>query len=212
MQIGDPKKTVILGIVAFAAIGFCLSQVFGGGGSPKVLRQGSSEASGPAGSQTQAAGSLALVQLDQLHVDPFSHPKLAIKAATSQSPASAPANGSEGPSKGPDGGPLLPGPLRPGDTLDKTLDPSWPLSINPAQVPGGTGPQLEKLTQVTVKAIVKVNQRIAYLSVDGQEAHGYRPGDFIKPDIQVTTVNEDSVIVKSSKATVTLKVGQQGDL
>jgi len=33
MQIGDPKKTVVLAIVAVGAIGFCFKQLTGGGDS-----------------------------------------------------------------------------------------------------------------------------------------------------------------------------------
>lgn len=210
MQVGDPKKTAILAVVALGAIGFCLSQVFGGKDEPRMLRQaGGPQTSAPAGSSA-----IAVAQLDRLRVDPFSHPMLAAKMTSKQpdnteSPRGAPpVLGRPGisPGEGP------PEPFGPGTGIDKTMDPKWPIPLSPGQRPDGATIQVEKLTQITLKAIVKVGSRTAYLSVDGQDARGFRPGDFVRGDVQVAFINDDSVIVKSRKATVTLRVGQQGEL
>lgn len=206
MQFGDPKKTIPLLFGAVLALGFCYKQLFGGTEEPKALRQASQDA----GAQAIPSGTLAMVQLDQLHTDPFSHPRLAPKtspdAGTPTPPAGATAadTGQKGTS--------LPGPFN-GGPIDKTVDPNWPLIVHPDQkASGDKSVQVVKVTQVTLKAIVKVNQRLAYLAIDGQDARGYRAGDVIKDDIQVAFVNDDSVIVKSGTKTVTLRVGQQGDL
>jgi len=46
--------------------------------------------------------------------------------------------------------------------------------------------KVEKVkTQLVLKAIVTVNQRLAYISIDGGEPRSFRPGDLIKDDIQV---------------------------
>ncbi|HWA81934.1 MAG TPA: hypothetical protein VG820_00770 [Fimbriimonadaceae bacterium] len=204
MQLGDPKKTFPLLIVAILAVGFCIKQVMGGSDEPKVLRQA---AATDASTQPLPGGTLAMVQLDQLHTDPFSHPKLAPKGPAD---AGAPPQGSTPPDDGKKGTPL-PTPL--GGSMDKTVDPNWPLIVHPDQKPeGDKGVQVVKVTQVTLKAILKVNQRLAYLAVDGQDARGYKVGDVIKDDIVVAFVNDDSVIVRSGTKTVTLRVGQQGDL
>lgn len=224
MQVGDPKKTAFLAIVAVAAIGFCVKQVFGGESTPKVLRQAAgADAGAGAGANPGVGGAtpnatVAMLQLDDLRVDPFSHPRLAPK--NPNNPNAAQPNGSVPGLGGPDkpvdhsdgGGTPLPPPFG-GGPIGITKDPAgdWPKPVDPGQKPADVV-KVEKLTQISLKGIVKVNQRIAYLTVDGQDARGYRAGDLIKNDIQVMFVNEDSVIVKSSKSTVTLKVGQQGDL
>src|ERR1043166_8954291 len=104
MQVGDPKKTAVLGVIAVLAIGFCFKQVFGGGGEPKVLRQAPGAAADGA---APASGTLVAMNVDQLRTDPFSHPRLAAKAppGTITQPANpdktaptgdAPSFGSEG--------------------------------------------------------------------------------------------------------------------
>lgn len=206
MQFGDPKKTIPLLIGAILALGFCYKQLFGGADEPKMLRQASQDA----GPQPAPSGTLAMVQLDQLRTDPFSHPRLAPKTSPGPGQSTAPAGGP--PTDNGNKGTGLPGPFN-GGPIDKTVDPNWPLIVHPDQKAGGDkSVQVVKVTQVTLKAIVKVNQRLAYLAIDGQEARGYRAGDVIKDDIQVAFVNDDSVIVKSGTKTVTLRVGQQGDL
>src|ERR1044072_269954 len=213
MQFGDPKKTVPLLVVAVLALGFCFKQLTGGGDQPKALRSGNAAQSDP-GAQAPVGGTLVSLSLDQLRVDPFSHPRLAPKnvvdngmAGTQQSLGNpdAPQTGITLPNGG--GG----GPFNPfsGPDIDKDRPGVWP-----SPVKGGTQPpvQVEKLTRVTLKAIVKVDQRMAFLSIDGDEARGYRAGEVIKGDLTVVFVNDDSVIVKTSKTTATLKVGQQGDL
>lgn len=217
MQIGDPKKTAVLAIVAIGAIGFCFKQLTGGGDTPKALRTDATAAPDASGALPAANATLAMVSLDQLRNDAFSHPKLASKGVANQTgpitPQANNANPNPVPNLGSEGGPnSLPGPLN--GPLQKEGDPVWPKPVNPGAPdgkPDGTV-KVEKVTQVTLKAIVKVGQRIAYISVDGQEARGFRSGDLLKDDIQVTVVNDDSVIVKSGTKTVTLKVGQQGDL
>jgi hypothetical protein len=224
MQVGDPKKTAFLAIIAVLAIGFCFKQLTGGGSEPKVLRQAPGGAADPAGgAQPQAQGTLVAMQLDELRVDPFSHPKLAPKTADNQlgaqptTPNPAQAGGTGGGTGLTGGGDegthafQLPPPFGNGSGagIDKTTPDVWPKPVNPGQKPDAPA---VKLTQITLKAIVKVGQRQAYLSIDGQDARGFRAGDVIKNDIQVAFVNDDSVIVKTGTKTVTLKVGQQGDL
>ncbi|HVT11076.1 MAG TPA: hypothetical protein VHE55_02320 [Fimbriimonadaceae bacterium] len=207
MQFGDPKKTVPLLIVAILAIGFCVKQVMGGSDEPKVLRQAATQ---DASAQPMPGGTLAMVQLDQLHTDPFSHPRLAPKGPAD---AGTPPQGSTPPVDDGKKGTPLPPPLGDGGSIDKRMDPTWPIFVHPDQKPDGDkGVQVVKVTQVTLKAIVKVNQRMAFLAVDGQEARGFKAGDVIKDDIVVAFVNDDSVIVRSGTKTVTLRVGQQGDL
>lgn len=210
MQIGDPKKTAILAVVAVGALGFCAKQLLFAGGTPHAVRQADS-GSGASGEGDVAAGGMVVATtVEDLRVDPFSNPKLAVKpdpkAGLNLDPAPAPPLDSKPNS------PFLP---LPGATGIEKIPPSqWPNPVDPGQpAPPNPGDvKVEKVTQVTVKAIVKVNRYMAYLSVDGQEARGFRPGDLIKNDLQVAFVNDDSVILKSSKTTVTLKVGQQGDL
>jgi hypothetical protein len=213
MKVGDPKKTAILAVIAVLAIGFCFKQLFGGGGEPKVLRQA---AGASADGATPASGTLVATNLDQLRVDPFSHPRLAPKVPTGGAITQTPSGGTNPDGLGlktglvPDGPGELPRAYSPGLPIDKTPGRNWPDPVNPGEKPAGV--EVKKVTQMTLKAIVKVNQRLAYISIDGQEPRAFRPGDLIKDDIQVAFVNDDSVIIKSSKATVTLRVGQQGDL
>jgi len=222
MQIGDPKKTAILAVVAVAALGFCFKQLFGGGGEPKPVRQAGGNAEASNG-QAPASGKLAMLQLDPLRGDAFSHPRLAPKTAgNANSTSGAQTNPATGGAPHPDTGAgqpqgtQLPGPFANGGSIDMTPDPRWPIPLSPieaGQKPDPGSVKVEKVvTHVTLKAIFKVNQRLAYISIDGQEARGFRSGDPIKDDIQVVFVNDDSVIVKSGTKTVTLKVGQQGDL
>jgi hypothetical protein len=153
------------------------------------------------------------MQLDQLRVDPFSHPKLAPKNVVDPNLApTPPTTPNPGANSGLKPDITLPGADQTpyfGPEIDKTKPGEWPNAVNPANK---TDIQIEKLTRVTLKAIVKVDQRMAFLSIDGEDARGFRAGDVIKNDLRVVFVNDDSVIVKSSKTTATLKVGQQGDL
>lgn len=224
MQVGDPKKTAFLAIVAVLALGFCFKQLTGGGGGPKMLRQAASGPDPAAGAPAQAQGTVAMLQLDDLHADPFSHPKLAPKIVDAAQVGAQPTT-NPNPGLNPGGGTTtggddgnhampLPPPFGPGNGsgvgIVKDPPPDWAHSVNPGQKDAGA-PQV-KLTQITLKAIVKVGERLAYISIDGQDARGFHAGEVLKNDIQVAFVNDDSVIVKTGTKTVTLKVGQQGDL
>lgn len=214
MQFGDPKKTIPLLVVAVLALGFCYKQLTGGGDQPKALRSAGNTGADPAaGGQQPVGGTLVALSLDQLRVDPFSHPRLAPKNVvdpgmngTVQQPIDSNGGDTAIPNL-PNGG----GAYNPfeGPDIEKNRPSEWPTQPGTQQKPPV---QVEKLTRVTLKAIVKVDQRMAFLAIDGEEARGFRAGEVIKGDLTVVFVNEDSVIVKTSKTTVTLKVGQQGDL
>lgn len=210
MQIGDPKKTAILALVAVGALGFCAKQLLFAGGTPHAMRQADSGAESSGEGDVAASGMVVATTVEDLRVDPFSNPKLAVKPSSTTDAGAIPAPPSPIASK--PNSPFLPLPGATG--IEKIPPDQWPNPVDPGQTepptPGDV--KVEKVTQVTLKAIVKVNRYMAYLSVDGQEARGFRPGDLIKNDLQVAFVNDDSVILKSSKTTVTLKVGQQGDL
>lgn len=208
MQVGDPKKTAFLAVVAVAAIGFCFKQLFGGDSGPKVLRQATTTTDPAAGTP---GATLAMVSLDNLRTDPFSHPKLGPKGTPAgPPPGSGSKPGPVEPGGDPESGSKLPDATNP-FPIDRKFGPDWRNPQGPGEKP--TNVSVTRVpTKVTLKAIVKVNQRMAYISIDGQEARAFRPGDIIKDDIQVAFVNDDSVIVKSTTATVTLRVGQQGDL
>lgn len=210
MQIGDPKKTAMLGVVAIGALIFLGSRVMGlkGEEAPKATRQANAADAG--------ATKLAITSVDQLRNDPFSHPKLAphfpnggqppVNSGTGAGPITTPPTGG-------DAGPLL-DPNSPGMTISKVPPDDWPTPQNPDKHTGkDPRPQpVEKMTTVVLKAIFKVGERTAYLSIAGSEPRPFRMGDLIKDDLIVVSVNDDSVILKTTKRTLTLRVGQQGDL
>jgi hypothetical protein len=208
MQLGDPKKTAFLAVVAVGALFFCFKQLTGGDSTPKVLRQGAGAVATDPTAPPQASATVAMLQLDQLRVDPFSHAKLAPKSAGGPTPEQTQTSPPLDIDKGPIQLPELNGPF--GTQIDKDRPGNWPMPVHPGQKDPVI--KVEKVTQILLKAIVKVDQRMAYLAVDGLEARGFRAGELIKNDIEVVFVNDDSVIVKNRKTTVTLKVGQQGDL
>jgi hypothetical protein len=102
--------------------------------------------------------------------------------------------------------------------LGKQLQTSGETQAPPAIATGlypvsrRSGRRVERHSQLTVKAILRVGQRVAYVSIDGQEAVGFHAGEFIGHGIQVTSVSDDHITVRRRGATVTLSVGQRGDL
>ena len=216
MQVGDPKKTAVLAVVAVGAFWFLYSQLAGASGAPKVLRQANNAAADP--NAPASSGQVIAMSVEQLRADPFSHPRLAPKTPGGAQPAatSDPAGGATPTAGAPtyDPGESLPDIFKPNGQIGISKDrpDDWPTPQNPGAGAGDTKVVTEKLIPVTLRAIFKVDARTAYLSVDGQEARAYKAGDVIKGDLVVVMVNDDSVILKTSKRTLTLKVGQQGDL
>lgn len=210
MQVGDPKKTALLGVVAVGAIGFLFSRVFGGGGdAPKAMRQANGS---PDAVSAPATGAMSTTSLAQLTNDPFSHSRLA-RLAVNTPGTTAPNSGGAAPNVDPlpsgnGGGAADPSNGMFGITKDTPGD--WAKPVEPGQKPAGVS--VDKLTTLTLRAIVKVDRRMAYLVVNGDEARGFKAGDSVTKDVVVVIVNDDSVILKTNTRTVTLKVGQQGEL
>ncbi len=210
MQVGDPKKTVLLGIVAVGAIGFLGSRVLAlRADVPKALRR--AVASEPSG-QPNLMASVP----EQLRTDPFSHPKLAPhfpgnETTPDMNPAGAGSKGTNPPDYAPifvpEGG---------GTSIEKIPPPDWPTSTTPGDHTSTKGqdptPVAKPATKVSLKAIFKVDQRTAYLEIDGSDPRPFHIGDLIKDDLVLVMINDDSVILKNSKHTLTLRTGQQGEL
>lgn len=216
MQVGDPKKTAILAVAAVGALWFLGSRFVSlkNDDVPKATRQ--------ANAADATGGTMSATTVDQLRLDPFSHPKLAPHfpggqqgVPTDPTPPINQGGQSADPLPTTDSGNGVTfDPGGPGLAIDKVPPDSWPKPQNPDKggVKPSQTPEQEKLTPVTLKAIFKVGQRTAYLSVSGDEPRPFRMGDVVKDDLIVVAVNDDSVILKTKKRTLTLRVGQQGDL
>lgn len=200
MEVGDPRKTAILGVIAVAAIGFLVVRLM-----PEGRKQAGTSAKEPVpvGSSSSGAGSEAMIV--SLIGDPFSHPMLARSITT-----------------GPAGPAPTPSPTGTGTPFGSQEGGSAPIQIqtlptpNPSPGPGTAadphGVPPSAIPKISLKGILCATESIAYLSLDGGASSGFRVGDTVSPGITLKVITPDTIVLQRGTKTQALKVGQQAEL
>lgn len=185
MKTGNKNQATILGIVAVGAIGFLVIQLI-----PAKIRPMLGQ--GPAAIPVVAPTSMPVDLPLALVGDPFSHPKLAVKAPPTQA----------GQSFQPDitgNIPLMFGGL--------------PTAVGQVQPTGSTediaGKDRLKLQgpQITVLAVMDAGTPVAMLQVGGKEAKTYRAGDALAKHVRLILVGHSFVEVKIGEDVVKIENG-----
>jgi hypothetical protein len=204
MQVGDPKKAMVLALIAIIII--CV-------GAFRVLSKGEELLAGSAAAQTsEPQVDVDLTLPAMLTLDPFSHPKL---AEHSNQPA-PPASESQSVASG--GGATAPkseidvrggfGPLQVEPPLPNAIDGSLPGS-KPEEITGsGQQPEKEK-KEILVSAIVRVDKPAVFLSVSGGPAQAFGIGDKPAPGIRIKDISETAVTFQVNRREISAQVGEK---
>jgi hypothetical protein len=198
MTIGDPRKAKLMVIVAIGAIGFLVIELLpspGEGQSKQVEGAPAKDAA-----KTGPGARWTVVR------DPFSS-VLLLKRPESPAPQ-------------PSGVPLQTAEAgRDARTSHRADLPSLPPSsfdLTPVAVPGTkelAGTDRAKIggteTVLTLRATLKIDDRIAMISVGQAEAKEFRSGSQPVPGVRVASIDTDGVVLHCKGRDVRLAVGQE---
>jgi hypothetical protein len=203
MKTGDPKKVLVLVVVALVVLGVAVVRII-----PK------SEQGPRAVEAAETSADVAAVVSGEelvLRGDPFYHPKLEVPSSTPEVPGAG-ATGTS-PVDGPSGG--LPNPAKWG------VPSGWIpglIGVRPAtgdagdpEEKTGKGQQTKKTRKVVLNAVLSVASPFAYLSVDGTEFRVGIGGEV--PGIgTVATIASGSVTVVTARGKVVFEIGEAVEL
>ncbi len=232
MKVGDPKKAAVLAVVALIVICAGVFELIPRGTKPLPQVQPSAPSNGgqapspanpnpnPAVNPGPNPGTQAPAPSDQgpavsatLTVDPFSNPKLATgKKDKNGNPmkTSQPLQ-----PLGDDGKPVKPSkhaglvPMRP-NTMQGDLAPAAIPGVTPDKSAGNSQDLIEKQPDtITLQGVVKVEHSVAFVAFNGGAAIRCKKGDIIADElVKVVAVGDSGITVRTSKRTLTLKVGE----
>lgn len=198
MDVGDPKKTAALGVVAVAAIGFLVLRLMPDAKKPAPSGQS------PTPESVGASPTVGESTMVSLIGDPFSHPMLARSAPTAAAgpmaanPTPAPQQ-LQGSGFGPVGVEALPSPNPNG--MGSTGANTEPIPSAPP-----------KTAKIAVKGILCASDTVAYLSLDGGPSSAFRVGATVTDGVIVKVITPDTIVLQRGTKTQALKVGQQAEL
>jgi hypothetical protein len=220
MNVGDPKKAAVLGVVALVIVGVAVFQVIPKG-EPKMGRQAP-----PAAKEEESKDVLSNDSLENaaksLSADPFAHPNLKaeVKDGGKDSVTQPSGGGDAKGAKLPKVGRRTWRP--PMEWSDEYLEGT--IGVDPEQQTGGNKPvnpgapgqnagksqESEKKKQgFLVEAIIKVDSSKAFISIDGQAAEAFKPGDVVGTLGKITLITETEVVIDHKGKKHVLPVGRQ---
>jgi hypothetical protein len=184
MNVGDPKKAILLGVVALVAVGGAVFRLIPRNQAVAPAQSGAGQPQTEA--QTQESPR-------QLITNPFSHPLLAQREGGERSNAQLPT------------GSATPPPA--GQPVSSTLLP--PLQFVAQGEPQGDQQSEvapEPVVTVRLQAILSATERIALLEVEGT-VHRVAAGQTILDGIRVKTIANDSITIQTPEGEKKLVVG-----
>lgn len=194
MKTGDKKQAVILSVVAVLAIAFLGYQL-----RPKtkpLVAAGVQEASATA-TPSEDSEALPLTVIG----NPFSHSKLATKSPPKQAAAHSPTPA-------------------PNSAIDKSggfspLDPASVLALAGSgkqsagtEESAGASRYEEQAPLVTLTGLMSVDQPLAMLAVNNQEAKAYAVGDLVAEKTRLVKIRDSSVVLEVNGKTRVLGLGE----
>ncbi len=202
MKTGNPRTAGFLSIVALFAIGFAFFRIF----APPPKHPSSATAS-----QTSSGQGTPNPRGESPYVygDPFWHPKVASMLATNANiGTSSGGEEEETPSRSPRPPlSLLPGlapwNLSPPEQTPSPAEPPTPDQQSPKETPKA---------EFALKAILRVSQPFALISVNGKPTEVYKVGEELAPGVRILSMDDHSIRLQSGKKTVILKVGDKVQL
>lgn len=191
MTVGDPKKAIVLAIIAVIIV--CVA-VFRSIPTPEPAT-GRPTALPAAAKQDERAKAEPPTEAT---VDSFSHPSLATKEPQKpkkQAPAADPADRTQGPWK---------------------VDPESILGSLPGATdnPGektGKGQQVAEkgVVRLRLEAIVRGVTSLALVSVADSPSAPYAEGSMINGHIKLVSISESSIVIEASGSSKTVRVGEE---
>jgi len=226
MQIGDPKKALILGIVAIIILCVAAFQLMPKGmkATTQAAAANVANAIRPADKEKETANKAADVLPATISSDPFSRQVVAKqdpkdpKAAAADGKSSEPGEPNRKAEKKND---IYKGPFAPpkSDTADEDPFAVTPIPFIPHNLVDAKGQPVEiastdqkvnqdaKKTSIELIAIVKVDHRTALISINGEEAKPFRVGSTLIDDIRLIELTDSKMTLQIGTATDTLAVG-----
>lgn len=198
------QQTSVLGVLGVGLLGALLYPMLAPS-TPPVLPEEKEEA-------PRREESLQASMVSDLITDPFYHPTMQV--LTPQPPAipTVPP-----PPAIPGTGPMGVQPLAP-PSMEGSLPapkyagsyPQGPVQTvqGPAPAAGTAGAPPAPPLEIRLRGIVGGERPVAFISMDGQPAQSFRPGDPVGKKARLTAVSESSITVVSGGKSITLRTGQ----
>lgn len=190
MQVGDPKKAIVLSVIALVVVCAAVYRVLPSAPAPV--------AKAPDASQTAAnAPTLEEEVAESVAIDPFSHPDLAKEDET------APAQ------KQPEQAAQKPKPKpeisieQPASKRGTGFEP-----LPPVQMSGDAGaPKTEAGLEFRVDAVVRGDEAMALVSIAQYSSIAVRPGTVLNRHVKIIEIKSGSVVIEASGKRHEVQVG-----
>jgi hypothetical protein len=210
MTFGDPKKAIVLAVVAVAIVTVAVFRSIPTAGPPPT-QQTTAAAVTPPKEDAKVA-----VEEPVASVDSFSHPNLATKDEQQATARQKVIQGKQGPDKA--AVPVVPGRDDIGATFNELTSVSGGIrtatSGSGTEKTTGIGQQQmeEGLITFSVEAVVRGDSALALIKVAEGDARAYRQGDLVNGHIQILAIKEDRVLIAAGGKKREVRVGGQVSL
>lgn len=190
MQVGDPKKAIVLSVIALVVVCAAVYRVLPSAPAPV--------AKAPDASQTAAnAPTLEEEVAESVAIDPFSHPDLAKEDETAPA-QKQPEQAAQKPKPKPEISIEQPAPKR-----GTGFEP-----LPPVQMSGDAGaPKTEAGLEFRVDAVVRGDEAMALVSIAQYSSIAVRPGTVLNRHVKIIEIKSGSVVIEASGKRHEVQVG-----
>jgi hypothetical protein len=190
MQVGDPKKAIVLSVIALVVVCAAVYRVLPSAPAPV--------AKAPDASQTAAnAPTLEDEVAESVAIDPFSHPDLAKEDETAPVQRQ-PDQAAQKPKPTPEISIQQPAPKR-----GTGFEP-----LPPVQISGDVGaPKTEAGLEFRVDAVVRGDEAMALVSIAQYSSIAVRPGTVLNRHVKIVEIKSGSVVIEASGKRHEVSVG-----
>ncbi|MCL6624498.1 MAG: hypothetical protein K6T17_07790 [Fimbriimonadales bacterium] len=199
MRTGNPRTAAFLSVVACIAVGFALFRIF----APHPAAS-----SAPGGASQNPPPPLPSDPRNEspfVYGDPFWHPKVASMMTSGNSPGG-------GPQEAPEEPPRAPLPVVPGLAAWNVPPPNQGAPPAEPPAPDQQSPKETAKTELVLKAVLRVSEPVAFISIQGKPTEVYKVGDELIPGVRIQSIDDHSVRLLRGKQKVVLTVGEKAQL
>lgn len=203
MKTGNPRTAAFLSVVACAAIGFALFRIF----APHPV--GTSASGGASPNPPPPLSSDPRSDSPFVYGDPFWHPKVASMMAIENAPKGMAGDNANDAQDEP---PRFPLSLVPGVGVWNASPAGQGAPPEERPLPDQQSPKETAKTELVLKAVLRVSEPVAFISIQGKPTEVYKVGDELIPGVRIQSIEDHSVRLLRGKQKVVLNVGEKVQL